>query len=226
MRAGACTIVLGGLLPLIAAPAASPTAPTRAVPASRQLPRVTLISDSVAGAIAFDTGAKAILAEGIDLFLEPGAGRRLGGENPAGGALPTALQLIGMLGHRLGPTVIMCIGYNDFSDQYAEYLSAALDALAGAGVRHVLWVTLHVSPDHTSRAAMNAAIEAAAATDPAVTVVDWNAYSSSHPEWFQPDGAHLIGAGPRAMARLLHASLVKLGIPAGTLRPVAHSRGS
>lgn len=213
MRAGACAVVFGGLLPLVAAPAALPTAAPRPVGASRQLPRVTLISDSVAGAISLDTGAKAILAEGINLFLEPGAGRRLGGENPPDSALPTALQLIGMLGHRLGPTVIMCIGYNDYSDQYAEYLSDALDALRAAGVKHVLWVTLYVSPDHTSRATMNDAIEAAAAQGE-VTVVDWNAYATGHPDWFQPDGAHLIGAGPRAMARLLHASLVKLGIPA------------
>jgi hypothetical protein len=209
----AVNIVLGGLLALVAVPAASPTAAPRAVATSRPFPRVTLISDSVAGAISFDMGAKAILAEGIDLFLEPGAARRLGGDTPPGGVLPTALQLIGMLGHRLGPTVIMCIGYNDFSDQYAQNLAAALDALRSSGVRHVLWVTLYVSPDHTSRAIMNDAIEAAAARR-AITVVDWNTYASRHPEWFQSDGTHLTGAGPRAMARLFHASLVKLGIPA------------
>jgi hypothetical protein len=221
MYTRALYVVLGGLLLLLAAPVPSPTAPF-SVPRSRPLPRVTLISDSVAGAISFDTGAKALLSAGIDLFLEPGQGRRLGGENPQDGATPTALKLIGVLGHRLGPTVIMCIGYNDLSTQYAQSMAAALAALHGSGVKHVLWVTLHVSPDHTSAATMNQAIEAAAAQNPAITVVDWNAYASGHPEWFQSDGVHLTGDGPRAMARLFHASLVKLGIP----RPLTSRRRS
>lgn len=206
MRRYAVTAVLGCLL-LIVAPA-----PT--VAAKKPLPRVTLVSDSVAGSIAFDIGAKAILADGIDLFLEPGEARRLGGDTPAGGiAPPTALQLIGTLGRSLGRTVIMCVGYNDVSDQYARNMEAALDELRAAGVTHVLWVTLHVSPEHTGNATMNAAIAAAAAQHPEVTVVDWDAFATGHPEWFQPDGTHLRGDAPRAMARLFHASLVKLGIP-------------
>src|SRR5881398_633496 len=74
----------------------------------RPLPRVTLISDSVAAAIAFDAGAKAILAHGVDLFLEPGQARRLGGATPEGGiAPPTVVELVPSLGRRLGPTVIV-----------------------------------------------------------------------------------------------------------------------
>ena len=208
-------IVMGCLVLLVAAPASSPPAAALAFAAPRSLPRVTLISDSVAGAISFDTGAKAILAEGVDLFLEPGEARRLGGDTPPGGiAPPTVLQLIGQLGHRLGTTVIISIGYNDFSSQYAQNVEPALDALRVAGVRHVLWATLHVSADHTSYSSMNEAIEAAAVHHPELTVVDWQAYASGHPEWFQPDDVHVKGDGPRAMARQFHASLVKLGIPA------------
>lgn len=212
MRAPAATLVLGGFL-LLAGLAPSPT-PARVVAAPSALPRVTLISDSVAGAISFDLGAEAILGQGVDLFLEPGQGRRLGGTNPPDAiAPPTALQLIGTLGHLLGPTVIMCIGYNDAFGQYAENVEAAFDALRAAGVKRVIWVTLHVSPDHTSYLVMNAAIEALAAQHLEVTVVDWDAYASDHPAWFQEDGTHLTGDGPRAMASLLHATLVQLGIP-------------
>ena len=183
---------------------------------SAPLPRVTLISDSVAAAISYDTGAKAILAEGVDLFLEPGQARRLGGDNPPDGiSPPTALQLIETLGHRLGPTVIICVGYNDFSEPYAQNMKAALEAMRRVGVRHVLWTTLHVSPAHSGYLTMNNAIQAIAAQHPEVAVVDWNAYANMHPEWFQqPDDVHLAGDGPRAMARLFHTSLVKLGIPA------------
>jgi hypothetical protein len=207
--------MVGVLVLLLSASASSPAAAPFAATASPQLPRVTLISDSVAASIALDTGAKAILADGIDLFLEPGTARRLGGENPADGiAPPTALQLIGMLGPRLGPTVIINVGYNDISAQYAANIEAALDALRRAGVKHVLWVTLQFSPEHFGYLAMNDAIQAAATHHPEVTVVDWNAYTIGHTEWLQPDGVHPAGDGARVMARLFHSSLVKLGIPA------------
>ena len=202
-RAGAG--VLAGLVLLLATASAS---------AAPKPPRVTLISDSVAASIAFDTRAKATLAEGVDLFLEPGQARLLGGDNPAGAiAPPTALQLITMLGRRLGPTVIVSVGYNDVSAQYPANMESALDALRRAGVKRVLWATLHASSAHAGYATMNDAIVAAAAHHPELTVVDWNAYTSGHPEWFQSDQAHLTGEGPRALARLFHESLVKLGIP-------------
>jgi lysophospholipase L1-like esterase len=207
--------VIGVIVLLLASGAASSAAAPPKVTAVRQLPRVTLISDSVAASIPFDTGAKTILAAGIDLFLEPGPARLLGGENPVGAiAPPTAVQLIPMLGHRLGATVIMDVGYNDVSAQYAANLEAALAELNSAGVKHVLWVTLHFSPAHLGYQVMNDAIAAAATHHPELTIVDWNTYASDHPEWFQSDQVHLTGDGPRALARLFHASLVKLGIPA------------
>jgi lysophospholipase L1-like esterase len=119
-----------------------------------------------------------------------------------------------MLGHRLGATVIMSVGYNDFSDQYAANMEAALAELSSAGVKHVLWATLHFSPAHLGYQTMNDAIAAAATHHPELAIVDWNAYASGHPEWFQSDQVHLTSDGPRALARLFHSSLVKLGIPA------------
>ena len=214
MRLRAAPAALVGSLLLLAAPASSRTTPSTRVGNPPARPRVTLISDSVAGSISFDIGAQAILSQGVDLFLEPGEGRRLGGDDPPGAiAPPTALQLIPTLGSELGPTVIMAVGYNDAFGQYQQDVDAAIAALQAAGVQHILWLTLHVTPDHTSYLAMNTAIEAAAAQDPALTVVDWNSYAGAHPEWFQGDGVHLTGDGPRALANLLHASLVQLGIP-------------
>jgi len=214
MRTGAAAGVFGGLVLALEA-ASSPSAAPMTGAVSAPQPRVTLISDSVAGAISFDTGAKAILAEGVDLFLEPGEARRLGGDNPPGGiSPPTALQLIETLGRRLGQTVIISVGYNDVSAQYAQNMEAALEALRQAGVKHVLWTTLHASSAHSGNLTMNNAIQAIAAQHPEVSVVDWNAYAGAHPEWFQqPDDVHLAGDGPRALAGLFHASLVKLGIP-------------
>jgi len=36
-----------------------------------------------------------------------------------------------------------------------------------------------------------------------IKVLDWVAYSSGHPDWFQPDGLHLTFNGAHAFTRLL-----------------------
>ena len=176
-------------------------------------PRVTLITDSVAGAIALDTGATADLAQGIDLFLEPGQARILGGKFPPGdGAIAPAsvVDLIGMLGRNLGPVVVIAVGYNDITTDYAANMEVALAALRASAVRRVLWVTLRVSPNHTSYETVNAAIRVAATQHPEITVVDWNANSAPRPDWFQQDGVHLVGEGPRALSQLIRATLVRV----------------
>lgn len=177
-----------------------------------RLPRVTLISDSVGGAVWFDPGALSLASRGVDLFLEPGQGRMLGSTDP--NASPeTALRLIPQLGRKLGPTVVMFIGDNDYYAVDTPNVTTADAELRAAGVSRIVWVTLHISPDHTSYAFMNDAIAAAAAADPAhVTVADWNAWSAAHPEWFQSDGVHLTGSGPLALAQFLHRTLVDLGV--------------
>ena len=173
----------------------------------RSLPRVTFIADSVGASLAFDSGAKAIMGNGVDLFLEPGQARTLGPGPPGGIAPPTVLQLIPQLGRRLGGTVVVEVGNNDYPSTYAANVEAALTAFRAAGVKRVLWASLHVTPDHTSYATINEAIAAAAASHPELTVLDWNAYAAPHPEWFQSDGVHLTGDGPRAFARFIHAGL-------------------
>ena len=91
------------------------------------LPRVTLIGDSVASAIALDPGATAILGQGVDLQLQAQPCRRLEAVScpEADGTVPpTALELIHSLGHALGSTVIMAVGYNDPEDMYAVRAAA------------------------------------------------------------------------------------------------------
>jgi hypothetical protein len=40
-----------------------------------------------------------------------------------------------------------------------------------------------------------------------IKLLDWVAYSSSHPDWFQPDGLHLTFAGAAGFARLLRRAV-------------------
>jgi hypothetical protein len=185
----------------------------RAAPAASSFPRVTLIGDSVADSLQFVPQATQILGRGIDLQLQLAPCRRVGqlscpykGVSP-----PNVIDLVGSLGSSLGDTVIVAVGYNDYEGLYAQNIEDALAALKKAGVKRVIWPTMRAA--YHSYLTMNDDLRAAAATHPELTVVDWNAYSRSHPDWFQSDGLHLIGAGVVAFGTFLHNSLVDLGIP-------------
>jgi sirohydrochlorin ferrochelatase len=215
--------VLAALVALAAltAAAASPARPSG-------IQHVTLIGDSVADAIPGDDSAVAILRQGIDLDLEVAPCRRVEGDGcPYQGVRPpSAVQLVQTMGSKLGDTVIVAVGYNDFEDQYAGNIEDAINALTAAGVKRIFWLTLRAA--RHPYLTMNDDIAQAAARHSQVSVVDWNVYSRSHPDWFQTDGLHLLGPGAEAMATLIHKSLLAAGVAAKPARvtttalPAAH----
>lgn len=178
------------------------------------MPRVSLIGDSIADAFSHDAAATRLLGRGIDLRLEVASCRRIAPQScPADNGIrpPTVLDLVQDRGAALGSTVIVAVGYNDFEDEYADNIEAALTALDKAGVRRVLWPTLRAA--RHPYLTMNDAIRAAAERHPEMTVVDWNVYSRSHPDWFQDDGIHLNVSGVGSMASLFRQTLLDLKIP-------------
>jgi hypothetical protein len=180
-----------------------------AASAARPKPHVTLITDSVGASLAWDAAAARIFANGLDVDLELRSCRRLTTASCAvsGAAAPeTALQTIERLGPRLGPNVVIDVGYNDYPTVYAPGIEQVLDALARAHVQHVFWVTLHAS--RGAYAETNAAIVAAARRHPDVTVIDWNACAAGHPDWFAPDGVHLTDSGAQGLAACMHAAVL------------------
>jgi sirohydrochlorin ferrochelatase len=212
-------IVLLAALAVVASSSARPA----------QIQRVTVIGDSVASAISVDQTATILVKQGIDADLELAPCRRLEGvgcPEADGTRPPSAVQLIQSLGSQLGPAVVVSVGYNDFEDQYAGNIADALAALKAAGVKHVFWLTLRAA--HHPYITMNADIEAAAQQHPELTVLDWNVYSRSHPDWFQPDGLHLKNVGAIQMAQFIHRGLVAGGVALAPPRvvttrlPLAH----
>ena len=160
--------------------------------------------------------------------LEVAACRRVDQDScPIGGVRPSnVIQLTHTMGSKLGPNVVVAVGYNDFEDQYATNIETALAAFKAVGVQRVWWLTLRAV--HHGYLTMNADIVAAAAKHPELRVIDWNVYSRSHPEWFQSDGLHLLAAGSEAMAQLIHQQLINDGIAVKpvsvktSVLPVAH----
>jgi hypothetical protein len=175
---------------------------------SRDLQHVTLIGDSVADAIGNTNSAIGIVKQGVNIDFEVAPCRRVEGEGcPVNGVRPpSVVQLANSMGSKLGPNVVVSVGYNDFEDQYAQNVEDALAAFKAAGVQHVWWLTLRAA--HHGYLSMNDDIEAAAKQHPELTVVDWNVYSRSHPDWFQDDGLHLLQPGADAMATLIHQTLL------------------
>ena len=193
------------------------------------LQHVTVIGDSVADGMAGDDLAVATLSQGIVLDLEVEACRRVDQDScpgPSGVRPSNVVTLVKSMGSKLGPNVVIAVGYNDFEDQYATNIETALAALKAAGVQRVWWLTLRAA--HHGYLTMNDDITNAAQQHPEMTVIDWNVYSRSHADWFQPDGLHLLAPGAEAMAGLIHKTLLADGIAAKPVRvattalPVAH----
>jgi hypothetical protein len=180
------------------------------------IPRVTIVGDSVADAMRGDDPT-AILRQGVDLDLEVEACRRVDGVScpNSDGVPPTVVQLVKTMGSKLGPDVVVAVGYNDFEDRYAQNIENALAAMQAAGVKHVWWLTLRAA--HHPYINMNDDIVNAAKDHPEMHVIDWNVYSRSHADWFQDDGLHLLGPGAEAMAGLIHKTLLDAGV---ALKPV------
>lgn len=185
---------------------------TSGSPASGRLDpgeRVTLIGDSIATAVQWNPRALALLGQGIDLKMQVAVCRRLAGSSCPyeGGQVPTLAEVVAAQGRDLGPTVVVAVGYNDYEQTFAANVDASIRALLAAGVQRILWVTLRAA--RQSYPGMNDVIKAAAAKHPQVTVVDWNRYSRSHPDWFQNDGIHLFPPGALAFASFLRTALVR-----------------
>lgn len=183
-------------------------------------PRVTLITDSVAGVLLFNPGPLQTLSAGLDLQLLAQPCRKLVDPGcPADNSdhPPSALQTIEELGPQLGPEVVIDVGYNDVVDAYATGLDQVMTELAAAGVQHVVWVTLAENQETWIR--INQLIRAAPARWPRLTVADWAPVAAANPSWFV-DVAHLNYQGAVGFAAFLRPIVVAAcGAPCATPPP-------
>jgi hypothetical protein len=202
-----------------------------AVPASgtaapAPLTHVTVIGDSVLTAVLWNPQPLTILKSDLDVWMQVATCRRLTGESCPfeGDEAPTLIDLVGQLGHELGPNVVVVMGYNDPEETFGQSVEESVSALLDAGVKRILWATLREArPPYPG---LNQQLRTAAARHPEVTLIDWDAYSRDHPEWFQNDGVHLAYPGAIAMATFLHESIVNLLVAEPTVAtvslPLAH----
>jgi hypothetical protein len=179
-----------------------------AATASGSQPRVTLIGDSVMTGIQWHNDAIAIMEAGLDVDWQVAVCRRL--VQPScpfnGQQAPTLLDVVQKLDTDIAPIVAVSVGYNDSEALFPQNVQTSVQALLQAGVQRILWLNLRAVRHPYVH--MNAILAAEALKVPQLTIVDWNRYSRSHPDWFQTDGEHLLDAGGVSMATLVHAAVM------------------
>lgn len=204
------------LAPLSAVVLCCAVAVTAVAGNKRALQHVTIFSDSSGASLNWDSSAKRIVEHGNRVLLQLHPCGRLvqRGCLPANPP-PSVLATVRKLGRRIGPNVVVFVGYNDDPATYRRGLPVVLKALWKRDVHHILWFTLHaVSRQYVD---INHAIYAEEQKwRPTMTVLDWNHYSASHPSWYASDGIHLTGVGATAFGTYLHRSLKRLGLTGPT----------
>jgi hypothetical protein len=214
MSAIRMAVLVTSLLVAFAAAVASGAAATPTAPP------VTVIGDSVLTAVEWNEKPLGVFEQGLDLHLDIGVCRTLEGASCPfeGGRVPTLLDVVEANGLRLGPTVLVEVGYNDPAAEFAQRVEDSINALLAAGVQKIIWVDMRAWQQQY--VGMNQTLQAAAARHPQLTVLDWEAYSHDHYSWFQGDGVHLVYDGAMAMAAFLNAGIKQaLAPPAPLAQP-------
>lgn len=122
---------------------------------------------------------------------------------------------------RIGDVIIVELGYNDcLSSTFPAAIDQILTELTVQDVPTVLW-SMMSTLNRPEFASCNSALTAATKRWPTLRLIDWDAYSHAHPEWFANDGigVHLEAAGRTAYATFLRDQLDNL--PGIGVRPPA-----
>lgn len=181
-------------------------------------PRVTVFGDSVQASFGYSPQATSILGHGLRLQMQAAVCRKLVAAGCFRGNPASVRAVAQQMGSRLGPVVVVHVGYNDWAASYDA--PGLMRTFRQAGVRAVVWVLLRER--QSSYRQINARIRATARLSgrngyPLVRLADWDAVSRGHGGWFASDGIHLNGSGAVGLAHVLRPrvlrTLAELGIP-------------
>lgn len=110
---------------------------------------------------------------------------------------------------KLGDIVVISLGTNGpiaGSERYEVQTRKLLEILGSK--RHIFWVNTY-APHLKWQKTNNEYLVEMVKTHPNVTIVDWCAAASQHPEWLVSDGVHPNNEGSRAFAQLVKDTIVK-----------------
>src|SRR3954447_934674 len=138
--------MLAAVLLVVATVAASASASARV---TTDPPRLTILGDSVLTAVEWNDAPLATLQHGFDTYMDIAVCRRIVAPSCPyeGGRVPTLMDVIDALGVRLGPTVLVEVGYNDELATFSQDVDGAVQAMVHAGVRRILWTNVPATSD-------------------------------------------------------------------------------
>ena len=187
--------------------------------ARRPQQHVTIFSDSVGASLSWDSTAKRIVERGNQVLFELHPCGRLVQVGCIAPPPPSVFKKVELLGRRVGPTVVVLVGYNDDPHVYRAGIDKVLRAMQRRGVEHVLWLTLRAV--NKQYLLINQVIHGASARwRGLMTVLDWNSFSRGHASWFASDGIHLSALGGVQLAIYIHRTLKRMGL-SGPVPPPA-----
>jgi hypothetical protein len=174
------------------------------------LKHVTIFGDSVASALNWDTTARNEIEKGNRVTFELQPCGRLSTPGCFNPPPPSVLSEVKTLDRRIGPTVVVLVGYNDDPHTYYAGIDKVLHAMHKRGVKHVFWLTLR--PVYDQYRITNSVIRGASHRFSWMTVVPWGSYSWSHKDWFASDGIHFSAEGAVQFAIYVHRTLKSYGL--------------
>jgi putative Ig domain-containing protein len=206
------------MLAVVLLVAASAAATARG--AASDPPRLTILGDSVLTAVEWNEAPLATLQHGFDAYMDIAVCRRIAAPSCPyeGGRVPTLMDVINAMGVRLGPTVLVEVGYNDELSTFSQDVDGAVQAMLHAGVQHILWANFPATNDHWVD--MDRALELVASHYGQMTIIDWNGFSRGQASWFQNDNIHLLYPGALAMAGFFNKAVTQLLTPPVPPRPL------
>ena len=185
-------------------------------PAAAPVGSILYVGDSVSESIANEFAA-VVTPSYPTLTWHACAGRGFVGADCI--AKVTAPQVdtdgIGIVNTVEAPAIaIIALGYNDDQSTVESEVQQMLSALTAKGVQRIIFVNLSTRSTTRTYSRTNAALAAAAAANPSVSVLDWNAASSAANQWRLFDNTpglccwvHLNASGQTEFALFLRAQL-------------------
>ena len=198
-------------------------------PAAAPVGSVLFIGDSVAESIATEFNT-VITPAYPDMNFQACAGRGMAGSACLFAVTAPQVNMDGVgiasTAFKTPAIAVVELGYNDDPNTYNAEVQQMLAALTTRAVQRVVFVNMSQRSQSRNYAMANAAL-AAAAANPAVTVLDWNAASSAPHQWRWFDNTslccwvHLSTTGQAEFTMFLRTQLDALR--AGGLLPVTAS---
>lgn len=184
-------------------------------PAAAPVGSILFVGDSVSESIASEF-ASIVTPAYPSMTYQACAGRGMAGADCLFTVSAPQLDLdgVGVVNALPAPAVaIIALGYNDDPATFESELSQMMSALSAKAVQRVIFVNMSTRSTSKAYARSNAALNSLAASNPSVTVLDWNGASSAANQWRWFDNTsvccwvHLSTSGQAEFALFLRAQL-------------------